>query len=111
MTVAFSPWMSDTTAMIDVTATMLPSTLMNERSLLLQMARSAMSDAFEDAAHNPYFLAAACSFTASPSFMLADRVERADDDLVAILEARQDLEVLLSRDAGLDRDEHGLAAR
>ena len=42
VTVAFRPWMSDTTAMIDVTATILPSTLMNERSLLLQMARSAM---------------------------------------------------------------------
>jgi len=35
--------MSDTTAIIDVTATMFPSTLMNERSLLPQIARSAMT--------------------------------------------------------------------
>ena len=33
LTDAFSPWISDTTAMIDVTATMLPSTVMNDRSL------------------------------------------------------------------------------
>src|SRR5437660_11429930 len=39
---AFSPWMSDTTAMIDVTATMLPSTVMNDRSLADQIASSAM---------------------------------------------------------------------
>ena len=42
-TEAFSPWMSDTTAMIDVTATMLPSTVMKDRSLAAQIASSAMS--------------------------------------------------------------------
>ena len=42
LTDAFRPWMSDTTAMIDVTATMLPSTVMNDRSLAAQMASSAM---------------------------------------------------------------------
>ena len=36
------PWTSDTTAMIDVTATMLPSTVMNDRSLLDQIACSAI---------------------------------------------------------------------
>ena len=36
------PWISDTTAMIDVTATMLPSTIMNERILFAQMDESAM---------------------------------------------------------------------
>ena len=40
-TYAFIPWMSDTTAMIDVTATMLPSTIMKERSLLTQTELSA----------------------------------------------------------------------
>ena len=35
------PWISDTTAMIEVTATMLPSTIMNERSLFAQMEQSA----------------------------------------------------------------------
>ena len=41
-TAALSPWISDTTAMIDVTATMLPSTVMNDRSLAAQIAASAM---------------------------------------------------------------------
>src|SRR4029078_9147929 len=40
---AFSPCMSDTTAMIDVTATMLPRTVMNDRSLADQIASSAIS--------------------------------------------------------------------
>lgn len=31
------PWMSDTTAMIDITATMFPRTIMNDRSLFAQM--------------------------------------------------------------------------
>ena len=35
------PWISDTTAMIEVTATMLPSTIMNDRSLLAQIDESA----------------------------------------------------------------------
>src|SRR5436190_23077736 len=43
LTDAFSPWMSDTTAMIDVTATMLPSTVMNDRSLADQIALSAIA--------------------------------------------------------------------
>ena len=37
-TAALSPWTSDTTAMIDVTATMLPSTVRSERSLFVQIA-------------------------------------------------------------------------
>jgi hypothetical protein len=42
-TIAFMPWISDTTVTIDVTATMLPSTVMNDRSLLVQMDRSAIA--------------------------------------------------------------------
>src|SRR5262245_28580354 len=42
LTDALSPWISDTTAMIDVTATMLPSTVINDRSLADQIASSAM---------------------------------------------------------------------
>ena len=42
LTDALSPWISDTTAMIDVTATMLPSTVMNDRSLADQIAASAI---------------------------------------------------------------------
>src|SRR4029077_3520226 len=42
---ALSPWMSDTTAMIDVTATMLPSTVMKDRSFAVQIASSAIAAA------------------------------------------------------------------
>ena len=41
-TAAFNPWISDTTAMIDVTATMLPSTVISDRSLEDQIASSAI---------------------------------------------------------------------
>ena len=41
-TMAFIPWIRVTTVTIDVTATMLPSTVMNERSLFAQIAPSAM---------------------------------------------------------------------
>ena len=41
-TEALSPWISATTEMIDVTATMLPSTVMNDRSFAAQMAWRAM---------------------------------------------------------------------
>ena len=41
-TMAFIPWIRVTTVTIDVTATMFPSTVMNERSLFAQMAESAM---------------------------------------------------------------------
>src|SRR5947208_16222817 len=40
LTDAFSPWIRDTTAMIEVPATMLPSTVMNDRSLADQIASS-----------------------------------------------------------------------
>src|SRR5215510_16295415 len=43
LTEALSPWISDTTAMIDVTATMLPSTVMNDRSLADQIASRAIA--------------------------------------------------------------------
>src|SRR5437667_12481671 len=42
LTDALRPWISDTTAMIDVTATMLPSTVMNDRSFAAQIAASAI---------------------------------------------------------------------
>ena len=42
LTEALRPWMSDTTAMMEVTATMLPSTVISDRSLAPQMALSAM---------------------------------------------------------------------
>ena len=45
VTYAFIPWMSETTAMIDVTATMFPRTVRNDRSLFVQMAFSAMPTA------------------------------------------------------------------
>ena len=45
VTYSFNPWMSDTTAMMDVTATMFPSTVRNDRSLFAQTALSAMPTA------------------------------------------------------------------
>ncbi len=42
-TIEFMPWISETTVTIDVTATMLPSTVMNDRSLLAQMACRAIA--------------------------------------------------------------------
>ena len=47
-TYASIPWMSDTTAMMDVTATMLPSTIMKERSLFAQIELSASLIGIED---------------------------------------------------------------
>ena len=43
VTFAFMPWISETTAMIDVTATMLPRTVRNERSLFAQIDWSAIA--------------------------------------------------------------------
>ena len=45
LTLVFMPWMSDTTAMIEVTAMMLPSSVMNDRSLFAQIALNAMPTA------------------------------------------------------------------
>src|SRR5688572_27114945 len=42
LTDAFRPWIRETTAIIDMTATMLPSTVMSDRSLAAQMALRAM---------------------------------------------------------------------
>jgi len=42
LTEALRPWIIDTTAMIDVTATILPRTVMNDRSLEPQIAASAI---------------------------------------------------------------------
>src|SRR5881392_1469032 len=56
VTYPFMPWISDTTAMIDVTATMFPRTVRNDRRLFAQMAliarptasqKSCMSDEAE----------------------------------------------------------------
>ena len=51
VTDAFSPWMSDTTAMIDVTATMLPSTVISDRSLAPQMALERDAGRLEELVH------------------------------------------------------------
>ena len=51
LTAAFSPWTSDTTAMIDVTATTLPTTVSSDRSLFVQIACSAMRRRFEELVH------------------------------------------------------------
>ena len=42
-TIAFMPWIRDTTVTIDATATMLPRTVMKDRSLFAQMDSSAIT--------------------------------------------------------------------
>ncbi len=80
LTEAFRPWMSDTTAIIEVTATMLPSTVINDRSFADQMASSAISaDSIKlrtpcpalpaSPAHPVYFFLLLSTFTRSPSAM------------------------------------------
>src|SRR4051812_17968087 len=101
--------MSDTTAMIDVTATMFPSTVRNDRSLFVQMAFSAMPAAsknwFMVAWRRSLLLDGARSgggrfhLDRGAVGELAHRGERADDHVVAVLHARQDLEVLVPGDA------------
>src|SRR5438552_148054 len=135
--------MSETTAMIDVTATMLPRTVMKDRSLADQIASSAiMADsqylfmacgnrgeiawqAFSYARGAPPPLARARRRgpQALPALLLlrvylheisvlhpSNGVVRSGDDLVARPKAGEHLEVLVARDAHLDRHELGTAA-
>src|SRR4051812_4105220 len=104
--------------MIEVTATMFPSTVRNERSLLVQIAFSAMPTA----SRNWFMGARTASLLLGDSAsrrrrfdlhrrvvgQLADRRERSDDDAVAVLDAGQDLEVLVAGDPGLDWHEDSL---
>src|SRR6188768_2797927 len=104
------PRISDTTAMIDVTATMLPSTVMNDRSLPAQMAASARRMASMN-----FCMRRPCRASGPvlrflglhgvPFLQVSHRIEGAGDHLVARLESVQHLEVLVAGDAGLDRDE------
>src|SRR5690349_8014114 len=111
-TEAFSPWMSDTTAMIDVTATMLPSTVMKDRSLAAQIASSAMS---ADSAKLRMGLAGLPGLLRIVHLHriavghAAHGVVGPRDDLIGRLQARQHLEILVARDPHLDRHELGAA--
>src|SRR4051794_12974735 len=120
LTDALSPWMSDTTAMMDVTATMLPSTVMNDRSLADQMAASAI---FADSrmvfitrpgrggwlprlGPRPVPLVPLVVDLHGIAVRdVADRVVRPGDDLVARVHPGEHFEELVARDAHLDRDE------
>src|SRR5262249_4166484 len=112
LTDAFSPWISDTTAMIDVTATMLPSTVMNDRSLEDQIASSAMS-----ADSMNLFMAPGPALLLGLVIHLheiavchpADGIVRSGDHFVTALQATKHFEILVARDPHLDRDEFGLA--
>src|SRR6188472_2631111 len=99
------PWTSDTTAMIDVTATMLPRTVRNDRSLFDQMADRAMN-----AASRNWWISASSyqllRFRSGRSLggldldgrtvaELANRCERSNDDLIAGLHTGEHLEVFL----------------
>src|SRR4051812_26044110 len=97
-TIAFIPWMSDTTVTIDVTATMLPRTVISERSLLPQIVCSASRI---DSAR--CISARRVDLHRGAVGDLTYRVERAGDHLFTRIEAGEDLEVTLARDADLHR--------
>src|SRR4051794_19276799 len=98
--------MSDTTAMIDVTATMFPSTVRKERSLFVQIALSAIPTASRNwfmGARKPNLLldrwrpgGRRFDLHRRVVGQLADRRERPDDHVVARLDPGQDLEVLVA---------------
>src|SRR5262249_12543117 len=107
--------------MIDVTATMLPSTVMNDRSLDAQIAASAIladsNSLFIPWARRPVCLAVRAGILPGVVHFdrvavgdVANRVVRSSDHLVAPFQPRENLEVLVACDADLDRDElHVLA--
>src|SRR5512145_1964565 len=103
------PRISDTTAMMEVTATTLPRTIMKERSLFVQTDDSATEIAsrnlFMNAASWPPRRGRGPHLDGVAIAQVADGIERPDDDLVALLQARQHFEVLVTRDPRLDRHE------
>src|SRR6267154_4217882 len=111
--------MSDTTAMIDVTATMLPRTVMNERSFADQMASSAIFAESRNLFNPPYLSSMAlgthCLLLGFHLHLIAvghaaHGVVRAGDDLVAFLQPGQHLEVLVAGNADFDGHELGASA-
>src|SRR5215510_11536278 len=112
LTDALSPWINDTTAMIDVTATMLPSTVMNDRSLEDQIASRAMS-----ADSMNLFMAPGPALLLGLVIHLhqitvchpADGIVRSGDHFVAAFQATEHFEILVARDPHLDGDEFSLA--
>src|SRR5690242_5252658 len=115
--------MSETTAMIDVTATMLPSTVMNDRSLALQIAASATAadskirctscrsrrlpaaaetERESAAAEHALRVARLPDLDAVAVGEAADRVVRSGDHLIAVAQPAEHLEVLVAGDADFD---------
>ena len=84
--------MSDTTVMIDDTATMLPSSVSSDRSLFAQIDAERQLDRTRrsgDTCGRAHGVARLASFTLHEIAVvqIADRVERSGDDAVAFLEA------------------------
>src|SRR5437773_12168765 len=101
--------MSDTTAMIDVTATMLPSTVMSDRSLDDQMASSAMRADSKNLFMAWLLLRFVLHSDEVAVCHAANRIVRPCNHLVAHLQPGEDFKVLVARDAHLDRTEFSLA--
>src|SRR5262245_33416643 len=106
--------MSDTTAIIDVTATMLPRTVISERSFAAQMAAMAMPAAsrnlFTRASLGALWRRCRRVRLRIDLYLIAVgdaayRVIRACDHLIAVLDSRQHLEEPIAGDAELDRHE------
>src|SRR5262249_10320076 len=116
---AFRPWISDTTAMIDVTATMLPRTVMNDRSLADQIASRAISA--DSAKLRMVVMWDRCAPSGLPGPLgvvhlhqiavghAADGVVGAGDHLIAGFQPAEHLEVLVAGDSHLDREKLGAA--
>src|SRR4051794_32360618 len=95
--------MSATTAMIDVTATMLPRTVMNDRSFAAQMAWRAMpADSKRVFMTRGLPRGRRLDLHRIGVEQSAHRVVRPRDDLIARLQAREHLEVAIARDPHLD---------
>src|SRR5258706_15317927 len=114
--------MSDTTAMIDVTATILPRTVISDRSFAPQIASSAMpADSmtlFTDSPNHeerPSWLHLSVlrrrvDLDGRAFLQVAHRIVRTGDDLIARFQSHDDLEVFVARDTHLDWHELDLAA-
>src|SRR4029077_8564692 len=108
LTDAFSPCISETTAMIDVTATMLPSTVIKDRSLADQIASraiSADSKILFIRGQEGLLLLSVVHLDQVAIAHSAHGIVRSGDHLVARLDAREHLEELVAGDAHLDRHE------
>src|SRR5262245_24386943 len=91
--VAFIPWISDTTVMIDDTATMLPRSVSSDRSLFAQIELRASRIDSRICAIDLAALTRLGHLDEIAVEHVTDRIERAGDHAVALLQAVGHLEI------------------